>query len=312
MTTQKSKNEVFVVKHLRSALLRPTETTLSHSRERVKKWFTEEAPLIQWGEMTSPLGPLFAAVNERGLCALDFGRQENEFLQRFDSRARLEKNTKAVQRVLAQLREYFAGDRSSFNLPCRYLTADTVSAERSRGSLARRIAPGQVWTYQRIAKELGRPRSSRPVGGALARNPIPIVIPCHRVIASDGSLGGYSGGSGLEGKTMATTARRSHVVPQPAPAASEYRASLPAIWSALIAVYIIWGSTYLAIRYAVETTPPFLMAAVRFIVSGAFYALRRFSGGDLGGSGGMAQRRDYRRLPSGWRQRRRGLGLNNL
>ena len=68
-------------------------------------------------------------------------------------------------------------------------------------------------------------------------------------------------------------------MPQPAPAASEYRASLPAIWSALIAVYLIWGSTYLAIRYAVETTPPFLMAAVRFIVSGGFlYALRRFSG----------------------------------
>jgi len=68
-------------------------------------------------------------------------------------------------------------------------------------------------------------------------------------------------------------------VPQPAPAASEYRASLPAIWSALIVVYLIWGSTYLAIRYAIETMPPFLMAAVRFIISGGFlYALRRFSG----------------------------------
>ena len=66
---------------------------------------------------------------------------------------------------------------------------------------------------------------------------------------------------------------------QSAPAASEYRASLPAIWSALIVVYLIWGSTYLAIRYAVETTPPFLMAAVRFIISGGFlYALRSFKG----------------------------------
>jgi drug/metabolite transporter (DMT)-like permease len=68
-------------------------------------------------------------------------------------------------------------------------------------------------------------------------------------------------------------------VPQAAPAASEYRASLPAIWSALIAVYLIWGSTYLAIRYAVETIPPFLMAAVRFIVSGGFlYVLRSLRG----------------------------------
>jgi drug/metabolite transporter (DMT)-like permease len=68
-------------------------------------------------------------------------------------------------------------------------------------------------------------------------------------------------------------------VPSPAPAAAEYRASLPAIWSALIVVYLIWGSAYLAIRYAIETTPPFLMAAVRFIISGGFlYALRRFKG----------------------------------
>ncbi len=68
-------------------------------------------------------------------------------------------------------------------------------------------------------------------------------------------------------------------MPQPAPGASAYRASLPAIWSALIAVYLIWGSTYLAIRYAVETTPPFLMAGVRFVISGGFlYLLRRFAG----------------------------------
>jgi O-6-methylguanine DNA methyltransferase len=198
MTAQKSKNEAFVVKHLRSALGSPTETELSTSRERVKKWFAVEAPLIQWGEMSSPLGPLFAAVNERGLCALDFGRKESEFLQRFDPRARLEKNPKAVQRVLAQLRQYFAGDRSSFNLPVDI--SQLTPFQRSVLDIACRIAPGQVWTYHRVAEELGRPRSSRPVGGALARNPIPIVIPCHRVVASDGSLGGYSGGSGLKAK----------------------------------------------------------------------------------------------------------------
>jgi drug/metabolite transporter (DMT)-like permease len=73
--------------------------------------------------------------------------------------------------------------------------------------------------------------------------------------------------------------RRSLLGPQLAPAASEYRASLLAIWSALAAVYLIWGSTYLGIRYAVETLPPFLMAACRFIVSGGFlYLLRRALG----------------------------------
>src|ERR1700745_1355004 len=68
------------------------------------------------------------------------------------------------------------------------------------------------------------------------------------------------------------------VVSLPA-ASSEYRASLATIWSALIAVYLIWGSTYLAIRYALETTPPFLMAGVRFIISGALlYATCRLRG----------------------------------
>jgi drug/metabolite transporter (DMT)-like permease len=78
---------------------------------------------------------------------------------------------------------------------------------------------------------------------------------------------------------MAASTGRSFVVPQAAPAASEYRASLPAIWSALFVVYLIWGSTYLAIRYAVETTPPFLMAGVRFLISGGFlYTVRRCKG----------------------------------
>ena len=84
-------------------------------------------------------------------------------------------------------------------------------------------------------------------------------------------------GGAVEPVGSNATGRR-FVVSLSAPS-SEYRASLPAIWSALIAVYLIWGSTYLAIRYAVETTPPFLMAGVRFMISGAFlYVLRRAAG----------------------------------
>jgi methylated-DNA-[protein]-cysteine S-methyltransferase len=192
------KDDRAIVRQLRSALSGPTHTVLTRSRTRVRKWFEQEAPLIQWDKMDSPLGPLFAAVNQRGLCALDFGRREDEFFERFDSRVRLQKDAGAVERVLTQLREYFAGDRSSFNLPVDI--SQLTPFQRSVLDVACRISPGQVWTYQRIAEELGRPRSSRPVGGALARNPIPIVIPCHRVIASDGSLGGYSGGSGLKAK----------------------------------------------------------------------------------------------------------------
>jgi drug/metabolite transporter (DMT)-like permease len=83
---------------------------------------------------------------------------------------------------------------------------------------------------------------------------------------------GCNDSSGLNPK-MATAIERSFLEHHSAPAAYGYRASLLGIWSALAAVYLIWGSTYLAIRYAIETTPPFLMAASRFIVSGGFLYL---------------------------------------
>ncbi len=198
MRTRVLKTELLVVKALRSELRGPTESALSGSRLRVRNWFMDEALLIQWGEMGSPLGRLFVGISPRGLCALDFGRQEADFLQRFERRARLEKNPKAVQQVIAQLRDYFAGERFDFALPLDL--AKLTPFQQSVLTVTRRITPGQVWTYHRVAEELGRPHASRPVGQALARNPVPIVIPCHRVIASDGSLTGYSGGSGLQAK----------------------------------------------------------------------------------------------------------------
>jgi methylated-DNA-[protein]-cysteine S-methyltransferase len=86
----------------------------------------------------------------------------------------------------------------NFDLPVDL--SSLTAFQRAVLDTACRIAPGQVWTYFQVAREMGRPKSSRPVGQALAHNPVPIVIPCHRVIASDGSLGGYSGGSGLRAK----------------------------------------------------------------------------------------------------------------
>jgi len=198
MTTRTRRTDHAVVKQLRAALGGPAQSALAHSRARVAKWLTDETPLIRWGEMRSPLGRLYAAVGPQGLCALDFGRGEAEFLKRFDPRARLEKNSKSVERVMAQLSEYFAGKRSRFDLPVDLSTL--TQFQKTVLDVTCRIAPGEVWTYHRVAEALRRPRSSRPVGQALARNPVPIVIPCHRVIASDGALRGYSGGSGLKAK----------------------------------------------------------------------------------------------------------------
>lgn len=198
MTIKHSSREIQMKRRLRVAIGSPPAQAVSQSRALVLDWFAGTAPLIQWGEMSSPLGRLFVAVNRRGLCAIDFGRGESEFLQRLDPRSRLEKNPQAVAQALEQLGEYFSGTRFYFKLLVD-LSALTPF-QRNVLQTACRIVPGQVWTYHQVAQEMGRPKSSRPVGQALARNPIPIVIPCHRVIASDGSLGGYSGGSGLEAK----------------------------------------------------------------------------------------------------------------
>ena len=168
------------------------------ARARTRQRFVDEAPLIQWDRMYSPLGPLFAAVSRRGLCAVEIGRHQADFLRRFDAQTRLKKNSSAVAPVMAQLNEYFAGKRRRFNL--RVDLSALTPFQRSVLGITCRIAPGEVWTYHRVAKAMRRPRSSRPVGQALARNPVPIVIPCHRVIASDGALRGYSGGSGLKAK----------------------------------------------------------------------------------------------------------------
>jgi methylated-DNA-[protein]-cysteine S-methyltransferase len=198
MTKLPRLNQAATIKHLRSAFSNPSAAMLAHSQARVQRWFAKEAPLIRWGEMKSPLGGLFVAMSDRGICAVEFGSPESAFLGHLDRRARLARDPKAVHRTLEELTEYFFGKRAAFDLPLD-LSALTPF-QRGVLDVTCRIAPGQVWTYRRVAEEMGRPKSSRPVGQALAHNPVPIVIPCHRVIASDGSLGGYSGGAGLPAK----------------------------------------------------------------------------------------------------------------
>jgi len=148
--------------------------------------------------MNSPLGQLFVAVSQQGLCAVEFGKTESEFLARLRRQATPAKTDNATAKALAQLREYFSGRRHSFNLALDL--SSLTPFQREVLAVTSRIPWGEVWSYRRVAEEMGRPKSSRPVGQALGRNPIPIVIPCHRVIASDGGPGGYSGGTGLASK----------------------------------------------------------------------------------------------------------------
>jgi len=99
--------------------------------------------------------------------------------------------------VTTQLNEYFNGRRKTFDL--RYTLAGTAF-QRAVWKELERIPYGKTTTYQAIAKAIGNPRAVRAVGTAVGSNPISIVIPCHRVIATNGTLGGYAGG--LESKKL--------------------------------------------------------------------------------------------------------------
>ncbi len=174
------------------------EEALARSRRRVGKWFANTARLIRWNAVESPVGLVYFAVSEKGLCSVDFGVGEKTFLNRLDALARLEYSPEGLAAIADQLREYFAGKRSRFDLPVDL--SRLTPFQQNVLQVTRKIQAGTVWTYRQVAEAIGQPKASRPVGMALAHNPIPIVIPCHRVIASDGSLGGYSAGAGLETK----------------------------------------------------------------------------------------------------------------
>ena len=100
-------------------------------------------------------------------------------------------NANPLPEAVRQLRDYFAGSRREFDLPLRL--AGTDFQRRVWGGLTE-IRYGETWSYGQLAKRIGNPKASRAVGLANGRNPISILVPCHRVIGADGSLTGYGGG----------------------------------------------------------------------------------------------------------------------
>ncbi len=183
---------------LNEALGRPDEAAVKQSRASIKAWYEAEAPVITWARMNSPVGILYIARTERGIAAITFGRGMDALLTDLDPRARLVEDPEALAPALAQLEEYFAGQRTRFDLPVDL--SRLTDFQREVLDHTARINSGEVWTYKDIAEAIGRPLASRAVGTALARNPVPIVIPCHRVIGSDGRMHGYSGGGGVQTK----------------------------------------------------------------------------------------------------------------
>lgn len=142
----------------------------------------------------TPVGVLGLAAGEAGLRRLDFVKDEATFVERlFDSYGdRPILRSDELDKVRRALDRYFAGDRLTFDLP---VDLSDVSGFHERVlRAAARIPVGEVLTYTEIAARAGNPRASRAAGNALHNNPVAIIVPCHRIVRSDGSLGGYGGG----------------------------------------------------------------------------------------------------------------------
>ena len=159
-------------------------------------------PIIFIGHTgTTPLGDLWVAVSESGLVALQFPVGQTEFIAwlRKQHAAMVEFSPENVSHAVDQLQEYIAGERKEFDL----LIDWNVLAEFQRKALQATFAIpyGETRTYKEIAIEIGSPRAARAVGRAEATNPMPVVLPCHRVIGADRKLHGYGAGNGLETKT---------------------------------------------------------------------------------------------------------------
>jgi methylated-DNA-[protein]-cysteine S-methyltransferase len=142
----------------------------------------------------SPVGPLLVAATDRGLTRISYDpdpEAELERLARFVG-PRVLRSRAPVEQVRRQLDEYFEGHRRRFDLDLD-LRGVAEFAERVLGELAR-VPYGRTTTYGALAAQADAPRAARAVGTVMNRNPIPIVLPCHRVVGADGSLTGYGGG----------------------------------------------------------------------------------------------------------------------
>ena len=150
---------------------------------------------IAYARMDSPVGPVWVATTEAGLCAvgLGSGQPENLFawLARHISAEPPCEDATILAAALTQLSEYFSGNRYEFDLP---LDVRGTAFQQAVWAELMRIPYGATITYGEIARRIGRPEAARAVGAAVGANPLPILIPCHRVIGVGGSLTGYGGG----------------------------------------------------------------------------------------------------------------------
>ena len=144
--------------------------------------------MVMFTELTSPVGRLFLAGNDEGLWLIEFERPRHPEPRDAEWE---EGDTALLREARKQLAAYFAGRLRTFDLP---IAGRGTAFQRQVWCALRGIPYGATRSYADIARQIGAPNAVRAVGAANGRNPVPIVVPCHRVVGSDGSLTGFGGG----------------------------------------------------------------------------------------------------------------------
>lgn len=147
--------------------------------------------LQQW-KFDSKMGALFLVASAKGLKGVFVERQNIPM-------AKALKENLILQNAVKELSEYFAGTRKKFDLP---LDIEGTEFQKRVWSQLRKIPFGKTYSYKELATQIKNEKACRAVGTANGKNPLCIIIPCHRIIAADGTLGGYSGGLDLKIKLL--------------------------------------------------------------------------------------------------------------
>lgn len=147
--------------------------------------------MMVYKSFSSPIGKITLVANQTHLVALYVGEEAKPLVEG----AKKDDKHSVLNKTQAQLAEYFAGKRTDFDLPLD--PAGTEFQNKAWRALTK-IPFGKVWSYGKQAQYLKAPNAQRAVGGANGKNPIPVIIPCHRVVGSTGKLTGFSGGMDMK------------------------------------------------------------------------------------------------------------------
>ncbi|MFF0424356.1 methylated-DNA--[protein]-cysteine S-methyltransferase [Streptomyces sp. NPDC004520] len=176
----------------------------------------ERAVPVEWTVVESVIGPLFLAATGRGLVRVEFhadAARRERMLDRLAGQLGAEPVECAsglLAEAIRRLDRYFAGEARDFDLPLDWSLATGFNRQVLR-ELAASVPYGTVVGYGELARRVGQPGAAQAVGAAMGANPLPVVVPCHRVVESDGGLGGFGGGLETKRRLLALEG----VLPEP-------------------------------------------------------------------------------------------------